>query len=184
MNKICRYVFIFALLFISGTLLAQADKKSVVDGYLIIRDTKRATVTVPGGPESIDDYWNSFNIFDEYKHIFNNNANNSEWSAQYDSSIISRKIGRIIKNTVPSGVLPENVCVLIQCVVSLSGRIDMLSYTFKSIVNGEVHYLHQAIPDSVYGQLDKEIKQNVIFPSWKDQVPYKVPVIICFPYKS
>ena len=184
MNKICRYVFIFALLFISGTLLAQADKKSVVDGYLIIRDTKRATVTVPGGPESIDDYWNSFNIFDEYKHIFNKNANNSEWSAQYDSSIISRKIGGIIKNTVPSGVLPENVCVLIQCVVSLSGRIDMLSYTFKSIVNGEVHYLHQAIPDSVYRQLDKEIKQNVIFPSWKDQVPYKVPVIICFPYKS
>ena len=184
MNKICRYIFIFSLLFVCETVFAQSDKKSVVDGYLIIRDSKTVTVTVPDGPESIDDYWNSFNIFDEYKHIFNKNANNSEWAAQYDSSIISRKIGRIIKNTVPSGVLPENVCVLVQCVVSLSGRIDMLSYTFKTSINGEVHYLHQAIPDNVYGELDKEIKRNVIFPSWKDKVPYKVPVIICFPYKS
>ena len=85
---------------------------------------------------------------------------------------------------MPSGILPENVCVLVQCVVSLSGRIDMLSYTFKTSINGEVHYLHQTIPDTVYGELDKEIKQNVVFPSWKDKVPYKVPVIIVFPYKS
>ena len=73
MNKICRYIFIFALLFVSEIVFAQIDKKSV-DGYLIIRDSRTATVTVPGGPESIDDYWNSFNIFDEYKHIFNKNA--------------------------------------------------------------------------------------------------------------
>ena len=85
MNKICRYIFIFSLLFVSEIVFAQIDKKSVAGGYLIIRDSKTVTVTVPGGPESIDDYWGSFNIFDEYQHIFNKNATNRDWFDKYDS---------------------------------------------------------------------------------------------------
>lgn len=184
MNKMCRNVFIFILLFVAETLFAQVDKKNIVDGYLIIHDSRTATVTVPNGPESIDDYWNSFNIFDEYKHIFNENAANRNWFDQYDASILSEKIGLIIKKCMPAEILPENICVLTQCVVSLSGRVDMITFTFKSNINGEVNYLHQVIPDTVYLEIDKEIKQNIVFPSWKDKVPYKAPIIICFPYRS
>lgn len=178
MNIICRFVLVVAFFFCSNVIFGQAcEERTVIDGYLVIKDSLRTIVTVPDGPESLSDYSASYIIADEYKHIYAENAADKDWSQKYDYRSMSETLGELVRHYVPVEYLPGKGRINISCIVSLSGRIDMISYFVKEREESRWISCHLDIPADIYIKLDKAIKENIRFPSWKDKVPYKYPTI-------
>ncbi|MCM1176179.1 MAG: hypothetical protein NC308_04285 [Clostridium sp.] len=165
---------------------AQAEeKREIVGNNLVIIDSVSTTVTVLGGPESMSDYWASFNIFEEYKHVFIKNAANKDWMKKYDHQSLSETLGKLVRQHIPAEYLPRKGRINISCAVSLSGRIDMITYFVKKPETMRWVACHREIPAEVYVKLDKAIKENIRFPSWKDEVPYKFPTIVwCYSHEE
>ena len=80
MNICCRLIFVVAFSILSNVIFGQAcEERTVIDGYLVIKNSKYTVVTVPDGPENLSDYSASYMIADEYKRIYAENAANKDW---------------------------------------------------------------------------------------------------------
>ena len=178
MNICCRLIFVVAFSILSNVIFGQEhEEREVVEGYLVIKNSKYTVVTVPGGPENLSDYTASYIISNEYRRVYEENAANKDWLKKYDHQSLSETLGKLARRHIPAEYLPKECIIHISCVVSLSGRIDTIAYFIK---NTELIPYHQGIPAEVYVKLDKAIKENIRFPSWKDKVPYKCPTIVWY----
>ena len=182
MNINWRLVFVVAFFILPNVIFGQEfEERQVIDGYLVIKNSKYTVVTVPDGPESLSDYTASYIISNEYRRVYEENAANKDWLKKYDHQAMSETLGELVIRHIPEEYLPKECIIHISCVVSLSGRIDTIAYFIK---NTKLTPYHQGIPAEIYVKLDKAIKENIRFPSWKDKVPYKCPTIVCYPYRQ